>query len=125
MSLGVGKVQVNLNCVHGNAYRIISPMCPLRIVDIRQTGRLPAEDNRKGTQEADMAKSTSRRTFVKTTVAAAASGITASLLEVPDMMANPFDLPIGLQLYTVGKEMDADPAGTLKAIAATGYKQVE
>ena len=41
------------------------------------------------------------------------------------MMANPLNLPIGLQLYTVGKEMDADPAGTLKMVAATGYKQVE
>ena len=68
---------------------------------------------------------TSRRTFVKATVAAAASGLAASLLEVPYMTANPLNLPIGLQLYTVGKEMDADPAGTLKAVAATGYKQVE
>lgn len=33
--------------------------------------------------------------------------------------------PIGLQLYTVGKEMDADPFGTLKQIAAIGYKNVE
>jgi len=41
------------------------------------------------------------------------------------MNANPLNLPIGLQLYTVGQEMDGDPAGTLKAVAATGYKQVE
>jgi len=33
--------------------------------------------------------------------------------------------PIGLQLYTVGKEMDADPFGTLKQVAAIGYKTVE
>jgi len=39
--------------------------------------------------------------------------------------ANPLSLPIGLQLYTVGKEMDADPAATLRAVAATGYRQVE
>jgi len=64
---------------------------------------------------------TSRRTFVK----AAASGLAASLLEIPAMNANPLNLPIGLQLYTVGQEMDGDPAGTLKAVAATGYKQVE
>jgi sugar phosphate isomerase/epimerase len=69
--------------------------------------------------------STSRRTFVKTTVAATGCGLAASLLEVPTMDGNPLNLPIGLQLYTVGKEMDADPAGTLKAVAATGYKQVE
>lgn len=41
------------------------------------------------------------------------------------MSASPLDLPIGLQLYTVGDEMDRDPAGTLKAIAAVGYKYVE
>lgn len=41
------------------------------------------------------------------------------------MNANPLGLPIGLQLYTVGKEMDADPLGTLKQVAAAGYKEVE
>ncbi len=41
------------------------------------------------------------------------------------MDANPLNLPIGLQLYTVGAEMDRDPFGTLKRIAAIGYKQVE
>ena len=66
-------------------------------------------------------KTTSRRTFVK----AAASGLAASLLEIPSLNANPLNLPIGLQLYTVGDEMDRDPAGTLKAVAAAGYKQVE
>lgn len=41
------------------------------------------------------------------------------------MNGNPLNLPIGLQLYTVGSEMDADPFGTLKQVAATGYKDVE
>lgn len=41
------------------------------------------------------------------------------------MHANPLNLPIGLQLYTVGKEMDEDPIGTLKRVAAIGYKEVE
>src|SRR5579859_5956143 len=68
-----------------------------------------------------MLKPTSRRTFVKTT----AAGLAASLLEIPSMNALPLNLPIGLQLYTVGHEMDTDPAGTLKAVAAAGYKQVE
>ena len=40
-------------------------------------------------------------------------------------MQIPLDLPIGLQLYTVGKEMDADPVGTLRQVAAVGYKEVE
>jgi len=35
------------------------------------------------------------------------------------------NIPIGLQLYTVGKEMDADPFGTLKQVATIGYKTVE
>jgi sugar phosphate isomerase/epimerase len=68
-----------------------------------------------------MIPTTSRRTFVKT----AATGLTASLLDIPSMNANPLNLPIGLQLYTVGDEMDSDPAGTLKAVAAAGYRQVE
>ena len=72
-------------------------------------------------------KTTSRRTFVKAAASgvAAASGFAASLLEIPSLHANPLNLPIGLQLYTVGDEMDRDPAGTLKAVAAAGYKQVE
>jgi sugar phosphate isomerase/epimerase len=95
-----------------------------RIVDISQTRRLHS-NNKYKRGRTDMTTSTSRRTFVKTTVAAAASGLTASLLEVADVNANPLNLPIGLQLYTVGDEMDSDPAGTLKAVAATGYRQVE
>lgn len=41
------------------------------------------------------------------------------------MHANPLNQPIGLQLYTVGKEMDEDPIGTLKRVAAVGYEEVE
>ena len=41
------------------------------------------------------------------------------------MDGSPLNLPIGLQLYTVGHEMDADPAGTLRVVASTGYTQVE
>ncbi len=41
------------------------------------------------------------------------------------MNAKPMTAPIGLQLYTVGKEMDADPFGTLKRVAAVGYRTVE
>ncbi|HEY3707635.1 MAG TPA: sugar phosphate isomerase/epimerase [Terracidiphilus sp.] len=33
--------------------------------------------------------------------------------------------PLGLQLYTVGDDYDRDPAGTLRKVAAVGYKQVE
>jgi sugar phosphate isomerase/epimerase len=41
------------------------------------------------------------------------------------MNANPLNLPLGLQLYTVGAEMDSDPFGTLKRVAGVGYKEVE
>ena len=63
----------------------------------------------------------SRRTFLQTAASAAA----ASLLETSPMTATPLNLPIGLQLYTVGDDMTRDPAGTLKAVAAAGYKNVE
>ncbi len=33
--------------------------------------------------------------------------------------------PIGLELYTVRDQFAKDPAGTLKQVAATGYKEVE
>ena len=72
-----------------------------------------------------MINSTTRREFVRTTAVAAASGLAGSLLKVSSINANPLNLPIGLQLYTVGKEMDADPSGTLKKVAEIGYKQVE
>jgi sugar phosphate isomerase/epimerase len=54
-------------------------------------------------------------------------GLLASTLTV-DMTyadANPLDRPIGLQLYTVGDELDKDFHGTLKRISAIGYKEVE
>jgi len=67
---------------------------------------------------------TSRRTFIEAS-ARAGAGIAISVMGVTSVEANPLNLPIGLQLYTVGAEMDRDPAGTLKAVAAAGYKQVE
>jgi sugar phosphate isomerase/epimerase len=33
--------------------------------------------------------------------------------------------PLGIQLYMVGKDLDADPNGTLKKIRAIGYQHVE
>ena len=68
-----------------------------------------------------MTTNLSRRSFLRT----AAGGAAITLFETPTMHANPLNLPIGLQLYTVGPQMDADPAGTLKAVAAAGYKQTE
>jgi sugar phosphate isomerase/epimerase len=64
-----------------------------------------------------------RRTFLKT---ALASGAAAPFLYLAQSMnGTPLNWPIGLQLYTVSKEMEADPFGTLKQVAAVGYKDVE
>lgn len=70
-----------------------------------------------------MQRTSSRRSFLTKAVVSCAAG--QVLLEPKPMDANPLNLPIGLQLYTVGAEMDRDPFGTLKRIAAIGYKQVE
>ncbi len=61
----------------------------------------------------------SRRQFLK--MSAALPLVSGSAF----LAADPLGVPIGLQLYTVGKEADADPAGTLKRVAAAGYKAVE
>lgn len=42
-----------------------------------------------------------------------------------ELWANPLGKPIGLQLYTVGAELDKDYDGTLREIAAIGYKEIE
>jgi sugar phosphate isomerase/epimerase len=51
---------------------------------------------------------------------------TAFALGTPSrLFANPLGKPIGLELYTVGAELEKDYDGTLKQIAAIGYKEVE
>jgi sugar phosphate isomerase/epimerase len=60
----------------------------------------------------------SRRLFLQ---AGSASAFSAA----QTMHAKPLKFPIGLQLYTVGAEMEKDPVGTLKQVAAAGYTQVE
>src|SRR5229473_3060272 len=39
--------------------------------------------------------------------------------------ANPLGLPIGLQPYTVRNDLKADFEGTLRKVAAMGYKEIE
>jgi sugar phosphate isomerase/epimerase len=65
---------------------------------------------------------TTRREFLRI---AAAAGIAAPFFESEAMRATPLGQPIGLQIYTVGAEFDKDPFGTLKQVAAVGYKLVE
>jgi len=50
----------------------------------------------------------------------------AFALGLPKLLsANPLGKPIGLELYTVGAELEKDYDGTLRQIAAIGYKEVE
>jgi sugar phosphate isomerase/epimerase len=65
----------------------------------------------------------SRRRFLQTGVIAGAS----SLLSVAPgkIHAALAGAPIGIQLYTVGKELQGDVRGTLRQIAAIGYTEVE
>jgi sugar phosphate isomerase/epimerase len=58
----------------------------------------------------------SRRAFLRTASFTAAIGT---------LRADPLNEPPGLQLYTVGDDLGRDFPGTLKQIAAIGYKEVE
>lgn len=65
---------------------------------------------------------TSRRTFIKST-AITIAGISIFPENILKLKDN--DHVLGLQLYTVRDDMKKDPAGTLKLLAAMGYKNVE
>jgi sugar phosphate isomerase/epimerase len=64
-----------------------------------------------------------RRSFLQTATAALAA--TSPLVRATRLMASPFGLPIGLQLYSVRQLLPKDYEGTLKQIAALGYQEVE
>jgi sugar phosphate isomerase/epimerase len=62
-----------------------------------------------------------RRNLLRTAGLTAA----ATMTNFDPLGANPLNRPIGLQLYTVGDQLGKDFNGTLKQIAAIGYKEVE
>ena len=64
----------------------------------------------------------SRRRFVTGSVAAMAA---FRLLERRALAAAPLGLPLGLQLFSVREQMAQDLAGTLAAVRAAGYVEVE
>ncbi len=76
-----------------------------------------------------------RRDFLKTTATAAFSSIVVPLVLIGEELAEsatdakadmlPYVDDLGLQLWTVRNQMDADKATTLKAIAEAGYCQIE
>jgi sugar phosphate isomerase/epimerase len=66
----------------------------------------------------------SRRTFLKKSTLALAG--TAALSKIPFANTlNAKDEIVGIQLYSVRADMTKDPLGTLKQLAAMGYKHVE
>jgi len=66
---------------------------------------------------------TTRRNFLQS--ATAALVYSSTLLRSSRLMASPFGLPIGLQLYSVRELLPKDYEGTLKQIGALGYREVE
>ena len=65
-----------------------------------------------------------RKEFIKNT----ATILTGSMLlrnNKLDFFSNPKDHAVGLQLFTFFNEIDNDVEGTLKKIAAVGYKEIE
>lgn len=48
-----------------------------------------------------------------------------AILREPELGANPYGMPVGLQLYTVRDHLEKDLEGTLERVAAIGYKVVE
>ncbi|WP_026462116.1 sugar phosphate isomerase/epimerase family protein [Adhaeribacter aquaticus] len=63
---------------------------------------------------------TSRRVFLKTSGAFALGTLLLPTISEAAKVKN-----VGIQLYTVRKEMLADARGTLKALAKMGYKEIE
>ncbi len=65
-----------------------------------------------------------RRDFIRNTALGAAA-IAAGSGMARNLLANPYGKPIGLQLYTLRDELQKDVPGTIKKVAAIGYKEVE
>jgi sugar phosphate isomerase/epimerase len=65
----------------------------------------------------------SRRAFLKTVPASVVGAAVWS--SVPKVMADPLGLPLGLQLYSVRDVLPKDYEGTLRQLAALGYREVE
>ena len=66
---------------------------------------------------------TTRRDFLK--LAGAASVATLAFNRPLELAAYPLGLPLGLQLYSLREVLPKDFDGTLKQVAAAGYKEVE
>jgi sugar phosphate isomerase/epimerase len=56
---------------------------------------------------------------------AGAATIAAATELTRNLIANPYGKPVGLQLYTVRDQLQKDVPGTIKKVAAIGYKELE
>ncbi|HLY63018.1 MAG TPA: sugar phosphate isomerase/epimerase [Terriglobia bacterium] len=68
--------------------------------------------------------SINRRAFLRDGALGLAAASLATRWQQP-AFADPFGIPVGLELYTVRKELQKDFDGTLREVAAIGYKEVE
>lgn len=66
-----------------------------------------------------------RRTFLRSAAVSSLALTPASQLLAALAPDNKYRKNIGIQLYTLREPIAKDPAGTLKAVAEAGYKQVE
>ncbi|MFD2934182.1 sugar phosphate isomerase/epimerase family protein [Spirosoma flavum] len=67
-----------------------------------------------------------RRDFLKNAGALTLGGlILPQLTRAEELFGPTASRPIGIQLFTLFRQMNEDPRGTLQQIAATGYKEVE
>ena len=65
-----------------------------------------------------------RRHFLKTALASSLAS-SAAFQALALSKNNRYRKEIGIQLYTLRNELNADTVGTIKAVADAGYKQVE
>jgi sugar phosphate isomerase/epimerase len=65
-----------------------------------------------------------RRNFLRSAAGGVAAFAAGTQRSRP-LRANPYGLPVGLQLYTLRQQLPKDVAGTLKKVAQIGYKEVE
>ena len=66
-----------------------------------------------------------RRQFLEKTIHGVSAGAAIAASEILGAGQLAWSKPIGLEIYTVRTEFAKDPAGTLKKVGATGYREVE
>ena len=66
-----------------------------------------------------------RRQFFERTLPVASAGAALAAAEAWSAQPLAWPKPIGLEMYTVREEFPKDPEGTLKKVAAIGYREVE